>query len=452
MTRRSRTTGLVTPITPGNMARRAAGTAMQGVISAFPGGRSAVLAYKAARTIQKAYRGYKARKAAPKKSSGPRRTVQYSGQYGGKFRRPSKKGGFSLAKKLGVVTSHELWGRVTDPDLVVVGHHTWPMSNVVNAINYAILRKLLKKAINFDASDINQEIPTENYNNAVGGRIEYVWKDAVTATIHVDAHVLINDDSIATVARTFFDSILGQFDNNVTWPTRELERVMFRSTVGGISVMADMNMVHEVIKLNVSTTIKIQNRTLAAGATTGDTDRVDAQPLQGRLLQFRGVPKSKNIALNNNLFSPIYKENSVTPDYSKSGVLLVRGAELGSSNIEPKTKQDWTNCYAQSNVRLAPGEIKTSKLNMSKGAYVNNLFKSIKAITGTSGTGSTSQSRQTAIPGFTQLFMFEELLNSGSTNNIWVQYEQQTYISCYLVTGRTPAINTNHTQSSYENV
>lgn len=449
MSRRNRQTGMVTPITPGNVARQALFSA---AASAIPYGRTAMNVYRAARTIQSAYRGYRARQAqreAAKNARNPRQTFQFSGRYAGKFRKPKKSKKVSIAKKLGSVLSNETYGKCDDPDLVTIGHNTWPWSFASKSIAYAVFRKLFKKAINYDCQDIKQEMPLKDYNDAAQYRIQFVWKDEATGTItvtYVDGINNMTFESLGAASMTvsgagstdsFVGAIQAKFDNETMWNTRALERVMLRYRGGGtadFATLCDMNMHNEVLKLSVYSSIKLQNRTLAAGAASADTDRVDTQPIKGRLLKFSGIPKPRNQHVPNNLFATAA---------GNTGVTLVRGAQLPTGHGEPYVKQDFNNCYASTSVSLQPGEIKSSKIGMKKGAYFNNLFKSVRQITGGGW--------QSAIPGTTELFFFEEVLNSGSSNLITINYEQQLYVSCYLVTGKSPSMNTNHTQVELNN-
>lgn len=421
----------------------------------IPGAGTARNVYNAARVIQGAWRAYKSRqqsKTAQKANSPARRTYFGTGKYVGRFRSPKKGGKTSIAKKLGAVLSVEQYGKINDPDLVVMGHTTHPMYSLCLAIAYAILRKTFKKAFNFDGNDINQEIPAYNYNDSSSIRLVFVWKDEATGTITAPTLNVLNDKSIKDLATTamtgdstdsLVEQIFGKIDNETTWHTRCLERVLVRKMLGSeTGTVTDINMLNEVLKISVSSSVKIQNRTLAAdaGAGVADTDRVDSQPLKGRVLKFKGLPKLKNQHVAASLFSQRLAQTE-----GEGSMLLVRGAELPGGHLEPKTKQDWTNCYAQANVSLQPGEIKSNKIFSKRAAYFNNFFKSYQQVSG------NTQTKITSIPGFCSMFFFEEVMNTGSSNKISLSYEQQLYISAYLVTGRTNSINTHHTQQEFSN-
>jgi len=434
-----------------SMARSVAGAAIRGAMSLNPYGAAAV---RAASVIQRGYRAYRTYKSYQQRKSpgvaGPRRLLQFGGRGGGKFSRPSKKGKVDIAKKLGAKLSYEVYGKCTDPDMVVIGHNTYPVRIICEGIVFAILRKAFKKAINFDAQDVNQEIPAQWYNESTGCEVVFIWKDASTGTITVTQVTLANNDTISSVANkpttgdstdSFVTQIYNKFDNETTWNSRELERVIVRGPSSPNIVLCDLNMVNEVITLQVSSQLKCQNRTFAAesvdevGITS--TDRVDTQPLIGKSLLLTGVPKLKSGHIPLGLFSP---SNTFI-----GSMVLIRGAELPAGNQgQPYTKQDFTNAYAESKINLQPGDIKSSYIKMYKRSYFNNFLRSIKMVTGSD--------KVVQAPGKTNLLFFEEQLNSGSANNITVSYEQQLFISCYLVTGRSTAINTAHSQSNYSNV
>lgn len=398
-----------------------------------PAGRMAALGYQAYRAI----RGARTVTRQPRS-----RVVQQRGRAAGKFKKPKKGGKISMAKKLGAVVSHEQFGRIEDPDLTCIGHSTYPLNTLAKAITYAVLRKVFSLAINFDGNDVNQEIPITNYNDAGTANLVLVYKNAGDSTILVQNVAIVNDDTIATLALKaatgdITASIQGAFTNKllneIGYANIELERVIFKTLD---RVYCDLNMLNEVMKVFVSSTIKLQNRTLAASAASFDTDRVDSQPLKGKLLTIKGVPKLKNAHVGASLFS--------LGSTTNGSMYLLRGAQMPAGHLEPKTKQDFQNCYASSNVSLQPGEIKTRKITMYNGSYFNNGFRALQ--------GNQYSGKLTKIPGNSELFFFEELLNSGSTNRIHVQYEQQLYVSVYLVKGRSNAINTEHTQAQENNV
>lgn len=414
--------------------------AQAALMNAGPYGRAAVGAYRIGRYVYNRVR----QAQANRERTAPRRTLQFAGRYSGKFRKPKKTKKMSMAKKLGVVLSQEIYGKVDDPDMVVVGQHTFPKGQIAKALAYSILRKAIKKAIGFDATDIEQEIPFTDYNDAQKGRVKFVYKDPTDGTIKTASFDVVNNDTISSCASKacsgdFTVNFITQLENLMTEGTTEsiydLQRVIVSNiTASTAIVLCDLNMLNEVVKVSVGTNIKMQNRTLASSAADASTDRVDTQPIKGRLLQFKGVPQPLNMHEKSGLYNGVMNAGSV---------VLIRGAELDGGS-EPRVKQDFSNCYRSSSISLQPGEIKSTKIGQKHAAYFNNLMKYIRH--------RGNNSLYTSHKGYCQLAFFEEVLNSGSSNKITINYEQQLYISSYLITGKGSPINTEHNQAEQNNV
>lgn len=428
-----------------SMARDIAASAVHRAVgSVVPYYNTARTVYNAARTIQSAWRKYQGRSGAKqqqKTQSSSRRVLQFGSKYAGRFRKPKKGSRISMAKKIGCVVSHEMYGQIKDPDLVCIGHHTTPIPFIAKAVAIALLRKVLKRAINFDGNDVTKEIPVTDYNDSANGVILLIWKNAtdnanLTQQIDIAANKSINDLTSQTTTGSITYNLIVTLErvflNTSNYGELELDRVLYKTNG---RVVCDINMYNEVIKLFVSSSLKLQNRTFAAGEANASTDRVDTQPLKGKCLKFVGVPKLKDSAVN---------VNSLAPKYDLIGTILVRGAELGT--LEPFVKQDFSNAYASAGARLGPGEIKYSKLSMKKSFYFNNMLKVLQSI------ANNNTYSKFPTPGYTEMFQFEELLNSGSTNPIHVQYEQQLYISTYCFSGGSNSMRTIHTQDNKDNV
>jgi len=413
------------------LMRAAGGAVLRTAANAVPYGRAA---YQAATAIQRAWRGYKQyqnRRTLVKKGTAPYHGV---GTFQGKFKKGNKKAGSSMATKLGCQISVENHGNVSDPDLVVVGHNTFPIGWVSRAILMAILRKAFKK-LGLNPTSLEQEIPGVAYNDAVGWRIELYYKNIATGSVTIDGYTTQNDATLKSIADQFignFEEFLFNFNSTNVRSQGVLERLTIHDSqaVGTYNrTHVDLNLMNEVVVLYVSSSLKVQNRTIAASAAGEDqskfsTDRVDAQPIQGKKITFKGGrPVTKEMVMADKF------------DMKDSGWLKTTGADLGSYNHEPPVKSTFANAYAQSNVRLEPGHIKFSKLNWGRRAYLNNMKASFNVKVAGGGTVAS-------VPGKCEIIGFEEVINSGSSNNITVNFEQQLFISAYRVTGRQPIIPT----------
>jgi hypothetical protein len=186
-------------------------------------------------------------------------------------------------------------------------------------------------------------------------------------------------------------------------------------------------MKQEVIDLTTMVHTVIQNRTRAASGTAGtgstSTDVLDVQPLKGPVFEFAGIPKPKQA--DNSLMSSTYIQ----------GVWLVRVNGLSGSDYqawrEPPVKKSFSNVTAQGYTRINPGAMKDmSCADHYRGYFQNIVAGKIKVLT---EAGKTAFA-----PGKSQAVFLEEELNSGSANNISVQYETQHTIGCQFITSKYP--------------
>lgn len=372
-----------------------------------------------------------------KKNSQPKSTQKNIAGWAGKFNSKSKSK-FSPAQKYGVVISQEQYEPIlSDPNLVGIGVQSVSLGMLPQAIACAIIRKLLKKAINFDATDLTQEIPVTDYNNAVGGKISFTFKNSANNTLFHVVHTFSNDDTIYTTSNTFVTALEQMLTQGAVVDsggnTFDIwERVMYVVDPGGAErTLGDINMLNEVLKLHCKANLKVQNRTAGATNTTTDagksTDRSDVQPVQGFLVYFNGGTIK-------------YKSQHSTPStvaFTSTGTLEYLGNSLHSHEREPKRRADFINAYSDSFVRLEPGQIKYVKCNSVHNHYVNNFFDKFRPF---------HKNHFARVPGKAVLLNVEETMNTGSANPILLGYEVQRYCEVYFVTGKKPICTVYHTE------
>lgn len=93
-----------------------------------------------------------------------RRTTARNAKYGGKFAKARQVSKPSPYITKGFITTTEVTGTVTDPDVVYVGGTCAPGRQTVEHIAYALLRYLFKKCVGMDITSIKQKL--HGYHNA----------------------------------------------------------------------------------------------------------------------------------------------------------------------------------------------------------------------------------------------------------------------------------------------
>jgi len=206
-------------------------------------------------------------------------------------------------------------------------------------------------------------------------------------------------------------------------------------------IVASLIMKQEIIDCAFYVHTVVQNRTKAAsgaaGAGSTSIEQIDVQPIKGPVFEFKGVPKTKqaNAAKLNETYD--------------QGVYLVRAANLGGSDTqawrEPPVKTSFSNVIKAGYTRLNPGQMKDfSLIDYHRGYFQNVVAGKFKCLT---ENGPVSMA-----PGRSQVAYLEEELNSGSLNNIQVQYETQHTLGVKLITSKAPNMQPAYEASEVNNI
>jgi hypothetical protein len=359
------------------------------------------------------------------------------GVYAGRFRKPTRAKTSKIADYLssGSVCYEEAHGDVVDPDCVYLGASTHHRDEIPKTIFYSLIKKLYRKAgVNLDS--VLEELPNFDYNDATNATLKVVWREPGNSPF--TAQYNIPQD--ATLSSLFTANAC----NLPLWITQRLHEVTAGSgynvypnleriylirtdatTLLPGNVRAELNCLQEVIQFEVIVNMTIQNRTKGAIGGSGDseTDRVDSQPLIGKLYEFSGgVPKERQ------------KGATDLEAIEYGGVIKQAATDFGGEVTlyrEPPPAKHFSNVTKCSGVTLQPGTIKRHMTKYYKRCYLNNFFKAYKASYMTGNTGFI-----TSATGKCFLFCFEEVLNSGSSNNITVTFEIDRKTMCKLITAK----------------
>jgi len=372
--------------------------------------------------------------------------------YSGKFALSAKKSSQLLRDKFqkrGAVTIEENYGTVADPEILYIGQSTYNIDSIVNAISICILRKLFRVGIQCDVKTPYEELPLVAAlppdSGPSGYRIVYITQDS-DGTEAVHNHNIPNDISLSQMATLNFGStfILNDSirESIASESPKSLQKVYLYQvdlrelTAPGYKLVCQMDMAREKLEIVMSSHMVIQNRTRSAAGSV-ETTVIDAQPLKGPVYEFStGVPKLRGEG-------PFAIQNT-----RPQGIILVRGAELGGSNViaynEPPVRNVFQSVVKSGYVRLGPGAMKSMNCSASCQGFFNTVLFKLRY---TNENGVVSRAY-----GKSQMLCIEEELNSGSANNITLSYECQHICGAQLTTTSNPNMQPLFKQSNINNI
>lgn len=385
-----------------------------------------------------------------------------TGYFRGRFTKPSRRGKktiFDKYSKYGGILSTEIRGGITDPDVCYIGHSTFRAEQIATAAALAVCRKLFVKAGIDVPVNPEESIVVGNPTFATGSGIMLVWKILrADGTTDVGSYYPGNNTSVAliTFANNFASQILLMMNTSrlsQQVATEVLIPEVWLQYQGGATegtnpaklILSRINLETEVLHILVESEMVVQNRTKSDVGLSEETDVVDNVPLKGYCYEFiGGVPQSKESRLVGQLTTVARALNRT--DWT-TGMISVRGAQLTGSlknYREPPDSKVFNNCSKASKVTLEPGHIKKSTLVSTWRGYFTNLFKyKLIYVRGQDIPGVNFQNVKA--PGKARLFALEERLNTGNTNPIVVNFENQVKVGCYLQSTKKFNMLTLHT-------
>lgn len=374
------------------------------------------------------------------------------GSYSGYFKRPKKYGNSLYAEMAskGYVQRRETFGKINDPHALYIGHSTFDPQMMAGVITGALVRKLLKQG-GVPINDRFQAIPVNLATGAsmsLGYKIEFVISNPTTGGIAIhDVYTFVNVTSFTdivqglAVMQDFFKNFLtdpGATDWDLPFQLilYSQDTVEVSPLIFGWRLDSKLDLTEEIMTISVNSWMTIQNRTSADNATTGeganntlyDADRIDAQPLKGRLFEFKNADPRLRI---NNIPQKLL---NMVPTKEP---ILVRAAELsGGTQFEDIVPPNYfQNVIKHAYVKLEPGKMKRCSINYSRSGLLNSLLVALRATTfETIGTKDYAS----RVVGKCQIIGFEEEMRTASTNEITIAYERQFMCGAVFKT-RKPA-------------
>lgn len=352
------------------------------------------------------------------------------GTYHGKFKKPTAAGMKESKAKFssnGFMQTTEVTGSVNDPDCVYLTHTALVPVETIKIIVQALVRKLLKKAIGYNCTNVNEPIQAFTLNAD--------WM-VVLATESLDTGIDVNHqfatpslctiENIAVHYLPFFRAYAqgGAYDN-VANVTELLYLQLFSRDVNGAAsefrLEGQLDLKDEIVHVYSKSNMKIQNRSLAASGSES-TESVSNNPLVGRSYDIKGgLPKIRDTAVNVVL-------NSVTPE----GVRLARAAEFSNAagNVykEPPSPYLIVNCGGSSKIRLEPGAIKSDSITVT---YTKPLLTFLKKM-GDPFYAVLNGNKYAHLIGKCRMYALEDVINVNATARIEIAYEVNREVGAYL--------------------
>lgn len=362
--------------------------------------------------------------------------------YVGRFRRPRRKlRGTAKMQNVyqtrGYAVTRETFGNVADPNCVYLAASTYNRFTMAEVMFGCLLRKLLKKM------DITITHPDDRPNflstidpSAGGFNIVLGFRNTAGVQQQVeDAWLPGNTFGERCQFGACFDTIFAYLnDANTASPSSNVSEfttlgIYQVNPINEYRLKAELNLHDEWVEMVSKTSLVVQNRTKGAGATGAELDRVDTQPLKGWQYIFNGaVPRTRTTDGSGNLMNVMWSANDA--------VNLVRAAQLGFQYREPPHPKFFRNTYKQSYIRaLQPSQIRKGMAVYKYKGYFNVILRKLRGtLVNVNNNNNISPNSMTA--GRCVMLALEEVLNTGSNNNIEVSYENERYVAAYSKTVR----------------
>lgn len=379
-----------------------------------------------------------------------------TGYYKGKIKTRRKRAKMELTKEkfmaTGCCQSIEIYGAVSDPNCVYVGHSTHCLALFPSVIARALVRKLIAKAgididnderilnLDYDSTSIGHSIVLYGTQlNATAGQqgpVTQVMRYDMSGAVTLKS--LTENFSSGASLITIFANIIQSTNNTTDWDNLDRIELLARDTsvIDSLEVKATINLRQYKVSLMSSSMIKVQNR--SKGAASGDVDAtaVDNQPLRGLLYELN----TGNVASKNN--GTLWNMDMV----SHRGTIKKTAADftgtLGNPWKEPQPAKVFNRCAKSAHVRLQPGDIKTASIkHVYSGSDINDLLFKLTVRSNNFAPGTRGIQRAS---GKCQFFALEELINTGGNNNIDLQFEIDKIIGCTFTKVNKPLMLINH--------
>lgn len=393
-----------------------------------------------------------------------------SGHYHGRLPRPAKTSRPGRVALFGHRAEAERYGTVDHPLVAYLGAQVAPAGNIGTSVGISFLRMVMKRHYQIEYSDPQQAIRPYGSGTSDGTSITNATNDyfplgikfwrkrtfggasaslapEYSAPVEYEFPAVGSSDATpAAFGRWFnqnvFMNILFQDEGTSPTPTADRgELHAYQFVHGDGAIDSALRRVNQAIMpldgqyLTAYSVVRmhIQNVTPADGGDLS-TDRVDVNPLKGKLFRFRGptpmVRDDRGIdgTVANDLGWKLQNDTNgdglIWPNIPLPGIPPVYQGPW----VQTPTSDMFKNCVGCVSIQLDPGSIKDYSLNFKFSGTLQALMRGFDH--------STFQS--VPLPGakhqFGQSFMFalEKRVQTGLSSSVKLNFQYETYYgSCF---------------------
>jgi len=380
------------------------------------------------------------------------------GSNGGVFKQPrtNTKSFLLSCAKSGYTAQIEKYGTVTDANSIYVYHSTYDVNNIARTTCGALLRTLFKRS-GIEVLNESTELPLKDAVNSLDYQIRYHEMNPIDGTTRSWDYTIPDDTSFKTLLDTMttyagstpFKRMIDYMTNNAgEFYVPDSIYLLFKDKYDFGQIATNdwrtktcIKLSDEIIVMQCKSALTLQNRTKgsAAGATDLSVDRIDNQPLKGKLYEFsNGDPRVREAQ---KLGTGITNQEDM---YYNTGSLQAARAFGGTAIAnevymrEPPTAKFWKNCISSSNVMLEPGVMKKSEIVVSYKTKIPELFKKFRI--DVAGTYEGCSGYHNLRSHKSQILALEEVLRTPSDNFIVCQYEVENTCGAYTYSMKTKGV------------
>jgi len=368
----------------------------------------------------------------------------------GNFKQPHKLTKFfeQTALKNGYHLTRESIGQVTDADCVYVYHSDYQPERIARVLVGALLRSLFRKA-GIEIGNQETEIPANGALGSVGFSIQYSYRNPISGNISVNGYDTVDNISFLNLVEVHMatgrmgDHFFSYMRNDATVFAEPYSLALYTKTfVDGSAIErlhTYMTLQNEMVVYQAKSSIMVQNRTQGASAASGDlsADRIDNQPLQGYLYQFKnGDPRLKQSMVENS--GIVHNRDYLYDTGDTAGCRTYGGSTIPVAPIgircmnEPPVPKLWRNIDIASKVHLEPGEMKRGVIISEYKNRLPELLKKFRVDVIGVSPGITSGSHYSKLSSHkSQIIALEECLRTVSSNLVTCLFENEYKVGAY---------------------
>lgn len=342
----------------------------------------------------------------------------------------------------GAIACDETLGTVTDPDVTYLYVHDTCPNQTYKCVSEALVRKIFGMAFkkSFISSYENLLSGQGTGLGAVKYQLEYIYVNTATgastnSNISIDQNSTI--DNVASALISVLEHVgLGdgvtKITNNINFTNMTVLKNIY--SAGGVAIvdqfiMAQLNLLEEVVHLKVKTVTKVQNRSVASDGGV-ESDNVNMTPLEAYNMRFSGIPKHKYLTnfpvpgtaagvTGGHLFEQVN---------GSTGHLTVRGASLDASGsngdnwLKAQTPSNFQNCKGSKKTGVAPGAIMIVNQSYEKAMNFNTYLKKIMKRNITIA-GPPAYDYVSETVGGGNMLCFQDMININTTYNMTLTFQ-----------------------------